>query len=109
MPFRLLRGLLLALVFCASALSAQTIDTADYETWARTADRAEQAIEAGRASDGAMQGLRAELVQWRQKFSDAQTVNAKTITSVQAQLDTLGPPPDIGFQFTSIIAYSPDT
>ena len=104
MPFRLLRGLLLALVFCASALSAQTIDTADYETWARTADRAEQAIEAGRASDGAMQGLRAELVQWRQKFSDAQTVNAKTITSVQAQLDTLGPPPDIGSEPEDIAA-----
>jgi small-conductance mechanosensitive channel len=87
-------GLSLALAVLAGVVFAQSETSLDYEAWSRTALRAEEAVEAGRASNVAMQGLRAELVEWREDFSKAQSVNAKTITAVVAQLNALGPAPD---------------
>ncbi|MDQ2088988.1 DUF3772 domain-containing protein [Marimonas arenosa] len=86
----------LAFGMAVSSLSAQTLTATDYESWARTAQRAEEAIEAGRASDTAMRGLRAELAKWRTRFTEAQSLNAKTIQSVEAQIKALGPPPEEG-------------
>nr|WP_322866131.1 DUF3772 domain-containing protein [Aquicoccus sp. G2-2]MEA1113411.1 DUF3772 domain-containing protein [Aquicoccus sp. G2-2] len=68
----------------------------DFDKWAQTATRAEAAVEAGRASDAALQRLREELVQWRATFTDAQSINSKTIQAVQAQLSALGPVPENG-------------
>lgn len=95
--------LLLTLLWAAMGL-AQDRPEIDYDAWSRTALRAEQAVEAGRASDAAMLALRAELVQWRKKFDQAQSVNAQTIASVKAQLDALGPKPEDGDEPAEIAA-----
>ncbi|PIE14365.1 MAG: mechanosensitive ion channel protein MscS [Rhodobacterales bacterium] len=64
----------------------------DYPAWERTALRAEEAIEAGRASDSALNGLRDELSGWRAQFASAQSANAKTIATVRGQIAGLGTP-----------------
>ncbi len=68
----------------------------DYEAWLRTADRADEAIEASRASTAALETLRAQLADWRQQFVAAQGVNSNAIATVQSQLDALGPVPESG-------------
>ncbi|MEJ1991427.1 MAG: DUF3772 domain-containing protein [Maritimibacter sp.] len=68
----------------------------DYGDWERVAQRAEQAVEAGRASDQALTNLRAELDQWRVKFTDAKAENQVRITTLQTQIATLGPAPAEG-------------
>ncbi|MDU8929212.1 DUF3772 domain-containing protein [Alisedimentitalea sp. MJ-SS2] len=88
--------LALGLALQAGPGAAQALTIEDFEAWAQTAIRAEEAVEAGRASDVAMQGLRAELDQWRQAFADAQSINSRTIAAVEAQLGALGPAPEDG-------------
>ncbi|WP_101068080.1 DUF3772 domain-containing protein [Roseovarius salinarum] len=68
----------------------------DYTEWEKTATRAEEAIEAGRASTVALEELRSELVNWRDRFSGARDVNESTIETVQSQLEALGPKPEEG-------------
>lgn len=68
----------------------------DLDEWTKLAERAEAAIEAGRASDSALESLRAEIVEWRAKFLSAQSVNDSRIRTLQAQLDALGPAPAEG-------------
>ena len=101
-----LLSLCLILALVAGPLAAQGGASAlpDYDAWARTANRAEEAVEAGRASSAAMQALRAQLVDWRQKFAQAQSTNAQTITTVQAQLQALGPAPTDGAEEAPDIA-----
>jgi len=103
--------LLAVLVFAVSAtpaeLLAQTADpqaaagngattAPDYEAWAATARRAEDAIEAARASDAAFEQLRTELVDWRARFLSAQDVNEARISTLQDQIAALGDPPAEG-------------
>ncbi|MDQ2092964.1 DUF3772 domain-containing protein [Rhodalgimonas zhirmunskyi] len=80
----------------AVAAMAQTDDQGrpDYEQWKSVATRAEDAIEAERASDQAFGTLRDQLVTWRQQFLDAQSINSKTIQTVQAQIKALGAAPE---------------
>ncbi|MBY6089738.1 DUF3772 domain-containing protein [Maritimibacter alkaliphilus] len=68
----------------------------NYGDWDKVAARAEQAIEDDAATSSTMSDLRAELVGWRDHFHGAEQINASTITSVQAQLDALGAPPEDG-------------
>ncbi len=96
--------LLLSLTLTVSAAFGQSEGTVDYDAWSRTALRAENSIEAGRASNVAMEALRAELVGWREKFNEAQSINAKTISAVQAQLSALGPAPEEGTEAEDIAA-----
>ena len=62
--------------------------------WEQTARRAEDAIEAGRASTTAFEELRSQLVTWREKFLAAQNTNKGAIKTLQAQIDALGPKPE---------------
>lgn len=101
---RILLWVFLSLSLVATAGFAQNEPVVDYETWSRTALRAESAIESGRASNVAMQGLRAELVEWREKFTNAQSVNEKTISAVQAQINALGPVPEDGSEAEDVAA-----
>ena len=94
----------LALTLAGSPAFSQGETKVDYDAWSRTAVRAEDAVEAGRASNAAMQALRAELVKWRERFSQAQTVNAKTISGVEAQIKALGPAPETGEEPEDIAA-----
>ncbi|MFN3207885.1 MAG: DUF3772 domain-containing protein [Roseovarius sp.] len=87
--------LTLVLVAGAQPVAAQT-EAPDYDSWERVARRADEAIEAGRASTDAMEALRNELADWRQRFLEAQDLNRNAIQTVQRQLDALGPPPEEG-------------
>ncbi|WP_417524887.1 DUF3772 domain-containing protein [Marinovum sp.] len=68
----------------------------DYQSWTDLAERAEAALEAGRASDTAFEALRRELVEWRAQFLAAQGTNQSRIRTLQSQLDALGEPPAEG-------------
>ncbi|OWU83468.1 mechanosensitive ion channel protein MscS [Oceanicola sp. 22II-s10i] len=87
-------ALLLFLAVVPSFVAAQS--GPDYEDWAQTAQRAEDAIEANRASDDALGTLRTELDRWRSQFEEARSTNAAAIATVRAQLSTLGPAPEEG-------------
>lgn len=66
----------------------------DYQAWQRVADRGFSAIEAARASTPAFEELRITLVEWRELFQSAQSVNANAVSTVQRRLNALGPAPD---------------
>ena len=90
--------LCLALVFVALApvVWAQSLTAEQYRVWSDTAERAEEAIAAGRASNAALEQLRSDLVGWREDFADGQNVNAAQIRTVQSRLSALGAPPADG-------------
>ncbi len=80
----------------------------NYEEWLRTADRADEVIEASRASTSALESLRRQLTDWRQQFVDAQSTNANAISTVQSQLDALGPVPESGEEDPTIASQRSD-
>ncbi|WP_224824656.1 DUF3772 domain-containing protein [Cognatishimia sp. MH4019] len=90
--------LCLAIVFIALAplAWAQSLTAEQYRAWSDTAERAEEAIAAGRASNAALEQLRTDLVGWREDFDEGQNVNAAQIRTVQSRLSALGPPPPDG-------------
>ncbi len=111
----LIRSLLLSLslIFAAAGgvslaatpvVAQQSVSDVDYEAWEEVATRAEQAVEAARASTGALESLRAQLADWRQKFQELESANASTIATVQRQLDALGAPPETGEEASEIAA-----
>ncbi len=94
-----------AIVFSAMQMHAQDVVpkqsgsytksiTNTLSAWERTARRAEEAIEAGRASTSAFEELRSQLVTWRENFLVAQSTNAGSIKTLQSQIVALGPKPD---------------
>jgi len=66
----------------------------DYEAWESTALRAEDVLEAARASNEALEQLRLQLVTWRERFLAAQSINADRIATLNNQLSVLGPAPE---------------
>ncbi|MDH5798717.1 MAG: DUF3772 domain-containing protein, partial [Paracoccaceae bacterium] len=70
--------------------------TPDYARWQAISSRAESAIEAGRASNLALEQLRVELVNWRSNFLDAQNQNKSRVETIRSQLASLGPAPEAG-------------
>ncbi|HHB81451.1 MAG TPA: DUF3772 domain-containing protein, partial [Aliiroseovarius sp.] len=76
----------------------------DYTAWDKVAKRAEQALEAGRASDQALQTLRDELVGWREVFTKARAENEVQIKTLETQIKTLGPEPADGESEPAAIA-----
>ncbi len=71
--------------------SYQKTVTNTLSAWEQTARRAEEAIDAGRASTAALEELRSQLVDWREKFLAAQGTNKSAIQTLQAQISALGP------------------
>jgi len=93
----LILGVATPSLFLASPGHAQAANLLpDYEAWQRTADRADEAIEASRASTAALEDLRAQLADWRQQFVAGQNINSNAIATVQTQLDALGSVPEDG-------------
>jgi len=76
----------------------------DYTLWDTTAARAEDAIDAGRASDVALENLRSQIAAWRDGFDAAQSENAPQITSLRAQIAALGAVPEEGQEAEEIAA-----
>lgn len=92
--------LLLPLVLFFGAASAQSQITdqrrAFLEDWRATAERAEQAIEANRASVAALEALREEVAEYRKTFSDVRDDSTARLDTLKAQLEALGPAPGEG-------------
>ncbi|MFV2052930.1 DUF3772 domain-containing protein [Aliiroseovarius sp. YM-037] len=86
-------------LFAQNGLSAE-----DYDEWAKVADRAEAAVEAGRASELALEDLRAQLTEWRTRFANAQNTNSARIETLQSQLSALGTAPEDGSEPEEITA-----
>lgn len=89
----LLLALALVVIGCVGAGWAQTT-VLDFDQWRKVASRAENAIEAGRASEAAMDALREQLVGWRNDFGVFQSQARISIDSLEARLETLGPKPE---------------
>ncbi|MCT4553827.1 MAG: DUF3772 domain-containing protein [Pelagimonas sp.] len=92
------RLLAFALVLFVSAGVSFAQDSAapDYDAWTQLATRAEAVVEVGRASDAALEDLRAEVARWREVFLVAQEGGSGRIETLQAQLDALGDAPEEG-------------
>lgn len=71
------------------SLSAQA-GVPDYVDWEKTAQRAEIAVENGRASSSALETLRSQVVEWRETFLKAQTSNQARIKTLTSQIAALG-------------------
>ncbi|UWQ23271.1 DUF3772 domain-containing protein [Leisingera aquaemixtae] len=96
-----LRTVLLGLAFAAglampglAQLNAES--RAVYQDWLKTANRAEEVIDARRASSAALETLRKELAGYRQNFLDARTENGDRLETLEGQLAALGEPPAEG-------------
>ncbi len=99
----LILPLLLAVALSAPGATAQPANpTPDYSDWDNVASFTERAIEAKRASNTAFEELRNEIVNWRQKFLDAQEINSAAIATVRAQLEAIGPAPEDGSEAEDI-------
>jgi small-conductance mechanosensitive channel len=68
----------------------------DYQAWNDMAARVEAAIEDRRATDTALETLRAQLVSWREALLGAQNANSARIATLRAQIEALGPAPSAG-------------
>ena len=67
-----------------------------YIAWQETAQRAENAIDANRASNAALEELRAQLVDYRQTFLEERDRNSSRIKTLKSQLSALGEAPAEG-------------
>jgi len=101
---RTLASAALALLLCTflaiSSGNAQTTAASqiDYDSWQSFAQRIEEAVEAGRASDTILENVRQDLSDWRVRFLSAKDANSRTISAVQAQLSALGAVPEGGIE-----------
>jgi small-conductance mechanosensitive channel len=68
----------------------------DYELWARGATEAEAKLVNTTASDTVLETLRGDIATWREEFLAVQDANKTRLATLQAQLDTLGAPPEDG-------------
>ncbi|UWQ61147.1 DUF3772 domain-containing protein [Leisingera caerulea] len=92
-----LLGLALVAGLAMPALAQLNAESrAVYQDWLKTANRAEEVIDARRASSAALETLRTELAGYRQNFLDARTDNGDRIKTLEGQLAALGEPPAEG-------------
>jgi len=87
-----LRAFCVALCLVLPALGSAQTETPDYTAWQNVAQRAEIAVENGRASTNALEALRAQIVDWREQFLEAQTANEARIKTLTSQITSLGTP-----------------
>ncbi|AVO38196.1 DUF3772 domain-containing protein [Pukyongiella litopenaei] len=91
-------------VLLAGVVSAQDVraDKEFYEEWLALATRSEEVIDAGRASDKALDELRGEIVEYRENFVKARSQNNDRIATLDSQLAALGPVPESGEEPTEV-------
>ncbi|AJE46463.1 DUF3772 domain-containing protein [Celeribacter indicus] len=93
----LLARLVLILCLCLPlSLSAQGEGGPDYAGWESFAEAAEDRIDDRNTENADLEAIRAELVEWRLSFEQAQTANASRIQTLEAQMEALGPAPEDG-------------
>jgi len=92
--------LVLALVFlaCSTVAQAQATqqDRDNYQKWLGVAKRAENVVDANRASSASLEKLRLEIVDYREIFASSREENTDRIRTLQSQLNALGPEPETG-------------
>jgi small-conductance mechanosensitive channel len=97
---RTLLGLTLVALFLtlAGAASAQLSqkDRDYYQSWLSDAARAERVIDVSRASNAALEKLRAEIVNYREDFAKARDQNTDRIATLRSQIAALGAKPESG-------------
>ncbi|KIC39166.1 DUF3772 domain-containing protein [Leisingera sp. ANG-M7] len=92
-----LLGLVLVTGLAVPALAQLTAESrAYYQDWLKTANRAEEVIDASRASSAALETLRKELTSYRQRFLEARTANGDRIKTLEGQISALGKAPEEG-------------
>lgn len=80
----------------AVARAQETTTAPDYAAWETVATRVEAVLEEAKASTGALEDLRAEVVDWREQFTTAQAANNSRIKTLRDQISALGEPPADG-------------
>ncbi|MHA6261760.1 DUF3772 domain-containing protein [Arenibacterium sp. CAU 1754] len=75
-----------------------------YGDWLSTSKRAEQAVEANRASNASFEALRAQIADFREEFLRARDQNSSRIRTLQSQLNALGDKPEEGEEPADIAA-----
>lgn len=80
----------------ATGALAQAAQEPDYAAWEQAASRSERLIDAGDATADELAAIRAEVVGWRDSFSQAQSINAPRIATLREQIAALGPAPPEG-------------
>ncbi|MDI3334821.1 DUF3772 domain-containing protein [Defluviimonas aestuarii] len=73
--------------------AAQEVQAPDYNEWEKQAKTAEQTLADDRASNTALEQLRADIVEWRTMLTAAQSINAAQIETLKNQIAALGPAP----------------
>lgn len=84
------------IVWGGLALAQTDIELPDFAAWEAVATRAEATIESDRASGAQLDALRSTLVDWRETFLNAQSINEIRIQTVQEQIAALGAAPAEG-------------
>tara|TARA_R110002049_G_scaffold23545_7_gene83527 strand:+ start:13279 stop:15615 length:2337 start_codon:yes stop_codon:yes gene_type:complete len=87
-------GLLAITVWLAGAAFAQEAGLPDFERWNTLAKSAENAVDTGADSDEVLDILRKRMVEYRQEFDAARSMNDGRIAILREQLAALGPLPD---------------
>lgn len=88
--------LTLALVVALAAGPGRAGDAPDYKAWEKQAAAVQEAVGEAKIPDEKLSDLRAELVKWRNTFTEAQGTNADQIATVKGQIAALGPAPAEG-------------
>lgn len=78
--------------------------TLDYAAWGEVAARAEEATADDSTPPEALEALRADVVEWREKLLAGQNVNATRIGALRTQITALGPVPADGVAEAAEIA-----
>lgn len=76
----------------------------DYGRWEDTAIRAEELLIRNQARSFALDRLRLEVAQWRDRFAQAMGENSERLVTVNSQIDALGPLPADGSSEATMIA-----
>ncbi|TLP64397.1 mechanosensitive ion channel family protein [Parasedimentitalea maritima] len=84
------------LFFSVAEAQLSSTERAYYQDWLKTAARAELVIDSDRASSAAMEVLRREIADYRERFGNAREDNADRIATLNSQLSALGGAPAEG-------------
>ncbi|WP_292290540.1 DUF3772 domain-containing protein [Marivita sp.] len=90
-----LRAALVVLILAAIPVSAQ-VQQVDYAAWEQVADRADDAISESEMPTDALEDLRAEVAAFRDRLLARLGTVDPRLTTLEAQLNALGPRPEDG-------------
>lgn len=87
--------LITAVTLCLLTV-AQAQTTPDFEIWETDAERVEQALAVGAASDAALETMRSDVAGWREQFLQMNTLGASRIQTLNRRIDALPAAPAEG-------------